>query len=46
MPLTWEQVKKGAKISDFTIENVPQLLTKKGNPWSDFFEKRQALRLG
>jgi len=46
MPLTWEQVKKGAKISDFTIENVPQLLAKKGNPWSDFFDKRQALKLG
>jgi bifunctional non-homologous end joining protein LigD len=46
MPLTWEQVKKGARISDFTIENVPQLLKKKGNPWSDFFDQRQALKLG
>src|SRR5205823_12336461 len=23
MPLTWKQVEKGVKISDFTIENVP-----------------------
>jgi len=46
MPLTWQQVEKGVKISDFTIENVPQLLAKKGNPWADFFDKRQALKLG
>ena len=38
MPLTWKQVEKGAKISDFTIENVPQLLEKKGNPWQEFFD--------
>jgi len=45
MPLTWQQVAKGVKISDFTIENVPQLLTKKRNPWAGFFDKRQALKL-
>jgi bifunctional non-homologous end joining protein LigD len=45
MPLTWQQVEKGAKISDFTIENVPQLLAKRGNPWAEFFNKRQALKL-
>lgn len=45
MPLTWQQVAEGAKISDFTIENVPRLLAKKGNPWAAFFDKRQALRL-
>jgi bifunctional non-homologous end joining protein LigD len=45
MPLTWQQVAKGVKISDFTIENVPQLLAKKGNPWAAFFDKRQALKL-
>jgi bifunctional non-homologous end joining protein LigD len=45
MPLTWEQVKKGVKIPDFTIKNVPELITKKGNPWKEFFESRQALKL-
>ncbi|HXM36083.1 MAG TPA: non-homologous end-joining DNA ligase [Pyrinomonadaceae bacterium] len=45
MPLTWKQVEKGVKITDFTIENVPQLLAKKGNPWAAFFDKRQALKL-
>jgi bifunctional non-homologous end joining protein LigD len=45
MPLTWEQIEQGVKISDFTIKNVPALLKKKGNPWSDFFDHRQKLKL-
>jgi bifunctional non-homologous end joining protein LigD len=45
MPLTWKQVEKGVKISDFTIRNVPELLAKKGNPWKEFFDSRQALKL-
>lgn len=44
MPLTWKQIEKGIKIQDFRIVNVPQLL-KKGDPWKDFFEKRQTLKL-
>lgn len=44
MPLTWKQIEKGAKISDFTIENVP-LLVKKNQPWKDFFDCRQELKL-
>ena len=43
MPLTWKQVEKGVKITDFTITNVPELL-KKGDPWADFFKSRQSLR--
>jgi bifunctional non-homologous end joining protein LigD len=43
MPLTWKQVEKGVKITDFTITNVPELL-KKGDPWADFFNSRQALK--
>jgi bifunctional non-homologous end joining protein LigD len=46
MPLTWKQVSQGVKITDFTITNVPELLKKKGDPWADFFEKRQALKFG
>ncbi len=45
MPLTWKQIEQGVKISDFTVRNVPALLKKNGNAWSDFFDQRQKLRL-
>ena len=45
MPLTWKQVEQGVKISDFTVRNVPALLKKKGDAWSDFFAQRQTLKL-
>src|SRR5687767_15895939 len=45
MPLTWKQIEQGAKISDFTVRNVPALLKKKGDAWADFFNQRQALKL-
>jgi bifunctional non-homologous end joining protein LigD len=45
MPLTWKQIEKGVKISDFTIENVPSLMKKSGNSWEDFFATAQTLRL-
>jgi len=45
MPLTWKQIEKGVKISDYTIKNVPKLLEKKDDVWKDFFENRQILRL-
>jgi bifunctional non-homologous end joining protein LigD len=44
MPLTWKQIEKGVKISDFTIENVPALI-KKSNPWKDFLQSAQQLKL-
>src|SRR5256714_11108013 len=44
MPLTWKQIEKGVKISDFTIENVPSL-SKKNQPWKNFFDSRQELKL-
>jgi bifunctional non-homologous end joining protein LigD len=43
MPLTWKQVEKGVKITDFTITNAPELL-KKSDPWAEFFNSRQALK--
>ena len=46
MPLTWKQIEKGVKISDFTIENVPALIKKSGNAWKDFFASAQTLKLG
>jgi bifunctional non-homologous end joining protein LigD len=45
MPLTWKQIEQGVKISDFTVKNVPALLKKNGDAWSDFFDQRQKLRL-
>jgi bifunctional non-homologous end joining protein LigD len=45
MPLTWNQIKKGVKIADFTIENVPALIKKSGNAWKDFFDSQQTLNL-
>ncbi len=45
MPLTWRQVEKGVKIPDFTLNNVPDLVKKAGDPWADFFTSRQTLKL-
>lgn len=45
MPLTWKQIEKGVKISDFTIENLPGLGKKQGDSWKDFFDNRQELNL-
>lgn len=45
MPLSWKQVKEGARISDFTIANVPNLIKKTGDPWSNFFDERQTFKL-
>lgn len=46
MPLSWEQIEQGVKISDFTVKNVPALLKETGDAWSDFFNQRQKLKLG
>jgi bifunctional non-homologous end joining protein LigD len=45
MPLTWNQVQKGVKISDFTIKNAPAMLKKTSDAWSKFFDSRQVLKL-
>ncbi len=45
MPLTWKQVEKGVKISDFTIRNTPGLIQKNGDAWKDFFESAHTLKL-
>src|SRR5437588_12573990 len=46
MPLTWKQVEKGVKISDFTIENLPGLVKKNKDAWAKFFDSRQELSFG
>ena len=45
MPLTWKQVEKGVKISEFTIKNAPGLLGKSGNAWEEFFKGAHTLKL-
>src|SRR5437870_271516 len=45
MPLTWKQVEKGVKISDFTIRNVTELVEKKDDAWEEFFDSRHELKL-
>ena len=46
MPLTWKQIEKGVKISDFTIKNVPGLIKKNRGAWAKFFDSRQELKFG
>jgi bifunctional non-homologous end joining protein LigD len=46
MPVTWKQIEKGIRISDFTIENVPALLKKNGDIWKEFLNSQQTLKLG
>ena len=45
MPLTWKQIEKGVKISDFTIQNAPKLVEKSSDAWKDFFASRQTLQV-
>ena len=45
MPLTWKQVERGVRISDFTIKNASKLLSKGHGAWSTFFDSRQELKL-
>jgi bifunctional non-homologous end joining protein LigD len=45
MPLRWNQIEKGVKISDFTIKNAVELIKKKGDPWKDFFQSQHLLKL-
>ena len=46
MPLTWKQITKGVRISDFTIKNAPSLRKKYGDAWKEFFDAQQTLKLG
>jgi bifunctional non-homologous end joining protein LigD len=45
MPLTWKQIEKGVKISDFTIENVSVLVNKSSNAWTDFFASQTKINI-
>lgn len=45
MPLTWKQIEKGVKISDFTIQNVPTLPAKLLDSWQNCFSEAHQLKL-
>jgi len=45
MPLTWKQVEKGVKISDFTIQNTAKLVEKNSGAWRTFFAEAKQLKL-
>ena len=45
MPLTWKQVQKAVKISDFTIQNATKLIEKTGDAWQNFFAEAKQLKL-
>jgi bifunctional non-homologous end joining protein LigD len=45
MPLTWKQIEKGVRISDFTIQNVTKLVEKNGDTWQNFFKEAKPLKL-
>src|ERR1041385_1632614 len=45
MPLTWKQVEKGVKISDFTIQNATKLVEKHGDMWKSFFKEAKQLKI-
>lgn len=43
MPLTWRQVNKKLKPTDFTLKNVPKIIKQRQDPWADFFKTRNSL---
>jgi bifunctional non-homologous end joining protein LigD len=45
MPLTWKQVTRGVKISDFTIQNAQTLVEKNNDAWQNFFAEAKQLKL-
>ena len=45
MPVTWKLIEKGVKISDFTIQNAPDLPSIALDAWHGFFEKARQLEL-
>jgi bifunctional non-homologous end joining protein LigD len=45
-PLTWEEVERGVRLTDFTIQNVPQRLRKIGDLWKPLLAERGRVNLG
>ena len=45
-PLTWEEVERGVRMADFTMQNVPQRLRKVGDLWKPLLSERGRVDLG
>src|ERR1700730_2309744 len=45
-PLTWKEVERGVRMTDFTIQNVPQRLRKIGDLWKPLLAERGRVNLG
>src|SRR5258705_4639911 len=44
-PVKWSEVERGISIDDFTVENVPARLRKRGDLWKPLLEKRGRFKL-
>ncbi len=44
-PVTWDEVKQGVRIEDFTVANVPARLRKIGDLWKPLLEKTNRVDL-
>jgi bifunctional non-homologous end joining protein LigD len=40
MPITWQQVRRGVRIEDFTMHNVPSRVAKLGDLWKSLLQTR------
>jgi bifunctional non-homologous end joining protein LigD len=44
-PVTWEEIARGVRLEDFTMQNVPQRLRKVGDLWKPLLAERGRVRL-
>jgi bifunctional non-homologous end joining protein LigD len=44
-PVTWEEVERGVRIEDFTMNNVPERLRKTGDLWKPLLEEKNRVDL-
>lgn len=45
-PVTWEELKKGARIEDFTLRNVPARVKRRGDLWKPLLSAKGRVDLG
>ncbi len=44
-PVTWDEIKRGIRIEDFRIDNVPDRLSERGDLWKPLLQKRGRFEL-
>jgi bifunctional non-homologous end joining protein LigD len=44
-PVTWEEIEKGIRIEDFTLQNMPERVARVGDLWKPLLQKRGRFRL-